>query len=489
MLSENLLTQPWFRWGIAVVLGFPLITLVLTEVIQRLERTRPRLARTFWLIRVAMLPLLAVFVFFRLVLEVSGESTGLRLLITAVLVLTLAIVLSLVNAVVFGAAPASSWRGQAPQLLVDIVRVGLIVIGAALATASIWGVDLGGVVAALGVGGIIIGLAVQDTLASLFGGVALLMDKPFGVGDWIEVDGVEGVVTDINWRTVRLQTRHEDLVVIPNIVFGSQRVLNNSRPHLNHAEILHVGFSYDDPPNKVRDVLLDVAANSPGVLDSPAPRVNTIEYGDSSVDYEVWIYMANFDTMPTVRSEYMTRVWYAARRHQLTIPFPMRTVMHHDARSEQIEENEIDLAQRERSLSEVDGISNLLVPLAADASITEFARGEVLVREGAPADDMLLIIDGEAEGSLIDPTGSKARVARLGPNDFVGVSALLKGQRHIMTVVALTDVRAVILDPVSVGELTDHSAAFAHKLQSLFVTRKSAVDRALHLASLQDQSS
>ncbi len=479
MLRENPFSQNWFIWGLLVVVGFPLLTVVATEMVERLEGDRPLFAKTIRRMRVALFPMLAVFVFVRLVLEESADFLPNKLLLTALLILGISIVLSLVSTIVFAGASETSWRGQAPQLLIDIARFSLIVLGAAFVVAVVWGTNLGGIVAALGVGGIVVGLALQDTLASLFGGIALLIEKPFTVGDWIELNGVEGVVTDINWRTVRLRTRGEDLIVVPNITFGNQMVLNNSKPDLMHVERIELGFSYDDPPNKVKRVLMEVAESVPGVLNDPPPKVRTLGFGDSSVNYKVLLCMPDYDGMPDVRSEFMSRVWYAAGRNGLTIPFPIRTVIHHDAEQAAHRNEAIAELQKEQALDLIDGSEDPLAKLAPMSSLRLYAAGETIVREGEIPDSMLLVVAGNAQGTTTDSSGDQVLVAKLGPNDFVAVSALIRGQHQVMNVTAVSDVSVIALDPDDVGELADQSSAFAHRLQSLFLARTEAVARAL----------
>ena len=104
------------------------------------------------------------------------------------------------------------------------------------------GPRLGQLVTALGVGSIVLGLALQEPLGNLFSGVMLMIERPLGVGDWLTVGGIEGVVVATNWRSVHLQTRNKDLFVVPNSVLAKQSFMNESRPaHLrpgtSHTEI------------------------------------------------------------------------------------------------------------------------------------------------------------------------------------------------------------------------------------------------------------
>ena len=120
--------------------------------------------------------------------------------------------LSLLNVVLFEQAEADTWRSRVPKLLIDLARLFLILLSTAFVLASVWNADLAGLVTALGVSSLVIGLALQDTLGSVMSGIALLFERPFSVGDWLELDGVVGQVIDINWRAVRLLTLEQEMV-------------------------------------------------------------------------------------------------------------------------------------------------------------------------------------------------------------------------------------------------------------------------------------
>ena len=162
--------------------------------------------------------------------------------------------LSLLNAILFGQAKADTWRSRVPKLLIDLFRLFLVLLGGAIVLATVWNTDLAGVVTALGVSSIVIGLALQDTLGSVTSGIALLFERPFTVGDWLRVGDMVGQVIDINWRAVRLQTFEREMVIIPHKLISSEIIRNFSQPLRLHAERIRIGFSYDDPPNLPKQV-------------------------------------------------------------------------------------------------------------------------------------------------------------------------------------------------------------------------------------------
>ena len=482
MLTPSLWSQGWFLWATVLVIGFPVLVIVTGEVATRLRARDSPIAGPLSWVRNVVLPAVVLTLFLRFVLEREGTALDFRLATTIVSILAMATLLSLVSAIVFSSADRDSWRGRAPRLIVDMLRIVLIAVGAAIVIGTVWGVNLGALFAALGVGGIAIGLALQDTLASLMGGIALLSERPFVVDDWIEIDGVEGRVTDINWRTVRLRTRGDDLIVIPNIVFGSQKILNNSRPDIKHVEVVPLGFSYDDPPSTVHAVITEVARSTPGVLADPPPHVRTVNYGDSSIDYEVWIHTADVDTMPLIRSEFMTRVWYAAKRHDLNIPFPIRTVHHTDARV--VAERDAAIEQDRRSVA-LDGLvarTDSVSALDSDAQMQHFARGEVLLRQGELSSGLSLIVSGRARASVTTGGGQTRQVLDLGAGEFFGELAALGFEPNLLTVEAVTDIEVVRVPTSEVQQMVRHSERFAAEMEQVMQARRALVSRAIDVA-------
>ncbi len=180
------------------------------------------------------------------------------------------------------------------QLLVrSVYRWTLIAVAVVMAADQV-GINVAAAVAGLGVAGIAVGFAAQDTLANVIAGIVIFLDRPFVVGDWVEVDGDYGRVSEITLRSTRIRTPRNTWVVIPNkhIV---DAVLEN---HSKHGEIridVPVGIAYKEDIDRAREVLLAAVADLDGVLDDPHPDVVVAGLGSSSVDLtvRVWIHHAD----------------------------------------------------------------------------------------------------------------------------------------------------------------------------------------------------
>ena len=169
--------------------------------------------------------------------------------------------LLIIDVVVFEEADTTTWRAHVSSLLRDLSRFFLVVVGAAFVLSSIGGADLAQLLSAVGVGSMLIGLALQDTMNNLITGITLLAHRTMKLGDWLQV----GEVVEMNWRCVHLTTHHGELVVIPIIEFGEANVRNFSRPNQSHLERMTFNFSEDVAPNHVKYVLRYVAEKTPGV--------------------------------------------------------------------------------------------------------------------------------------------------------------------------------------------------------------------------------
>ena len=203
----DFLSNDWFLWGLVIVVGFPLGVLALGELGYRQRRRGRASAEIFGIVRNLVLPVFVLLLFLEHVLGIEPDSAWLRIVETFLWVSLIHAALAAVNVLVFEEAEAHSWRARVPKLFLDLSRFFMVIVGGAIVLSAVWGRDLGGFLAALGVGSIVLGFALQDTLGNLMSGIALLFERPFSTGEWIKVGGRQGLVVEMNWRSVRIRTR------------------------------------------------------------------------------------------------------------------------------------------------------------------------------------------------------------------------------------------------------------------------------------------
>lgn len=193
------------------------------------------------------------------------------------------------------------------------------------------GVPPASLLAVLGAAGLAIGLALKDSLANIASGVLLIVQKPFHVGDLVQIGGQEGKVTQVRIFTTNLRTLDNRDVVMPNSMVTSQAIINMSRQAERRLEI-KVGVGYEDNLDDARRVLLELAAADARVLKDPAPEVLVTALSESSVDLELRAWVANSDLLHA-RSDLNRAVRETLMTNGLHIPYPTRDlhVYHHDA--------------------------------------------------------------------------------------------------------------------------------------------------------------
>ena len=474
-----ILDPEWMRWTLILIIGFPLSVLILNEAIVALRQREKPFVATIRILRNLLLPILGLLLFLAKVLELPEDGNLIRLVSTLAWIVTIHAFLSGFKVVVFDEASAGSWQSQVPDLLLDLIRFFLVVCMAAIVLSTVWKVDLGGLLTALGVGSLVIGLALQDMLKNLFSGILLLFERPFTLGDWLQVGERIGKVIQINWRSVYLKTRSQSLVVIPNAELAQGNFTNYSRPNPIHVETFRFGFSYDDPPNKALAVIKETALATEGILPKPEPWVRTIGYGDFSIDYEVGFFLSSYEDMPRIRNQFVTRIWYAAKRHHLTIPYPIQTEYQIDPSKLPQPDPDAQVAEVIRSLPNFGALAcQLIEENQAKTIIRHYAKDEEIFQEGDRLLGLYLLLQGKVTLLVRDRHGNYQQILQLSQGEFFGESALLAGEHSDVSAIAAEDVEIALLDGKVVGNLLQKMPRLAREFSELMRNRRHATSQA-----------
>jgi small conductance mechanosensitive channel len=210
------------------------------------------------------------------------------------------------------------------NLALPLVRWAFVAIGV-LAAVEQMGFNVGSLLAGVGIAGLAIGLAAQETLANLLAGFLLLWDRPFRIGDTVTISGVNGTVTGIGLRSTRLRTLEQREVTLPNKEVAATNIVN----HSSFRAIRHnVPFSigYRESVARVRELLLAAVAQDPGALREPAPQVVVTALGESGVALELRVWVATPVADSASLFWYLELVHATLGRAGVEIPFPQRTL-------------------------------------------------------------------------------------------------------------------------------------------------------------------
>lgn len=473
----EILSTDWFVWGVGLILVFQLLVILLGEAIYRADRRTLPIGGIFRALRNIVLPLAVLFVFLTRLLELERESVVVRLVETALWVSVVYAVLLVFNVLVFENAAKESWRSRAPKLFQDLIRLLLVVIGAAIVLSVVWRQDLGGLIAALGVGSIVLGLALQETLGNLMSGIALFFERPFSVGDWISVGGKSGQVVQITWRSVHLRTAERNLLVLPNSALGRETITNYSQPTDQQMLRLSFSFGLDAPPNRVKQVLLSVAHEIAFISKDPEPRAVACEVLEDRIRYEARVSIEHGRYMPEVTDRFTSAVWYAARRAGLPLPLPHAVEMQvRDVAQDPLHEQQ----RMESLLRKAEGLRVLpdeaIQRLASDAHLVLFGAGEHLIVAGEVPRNVYVITSGEALGTYPNKSAEAGSI-RYGANEVLGVTSLARAQVSDTQVVAVTDVEAVVIAGDVVARALQEHPALNNQVARIWQARADVLRR------------
>jgi small-conductance mechanosensitive channel len=219
----------------------------------------------------------------------------------------------------------------ATSLTKNLAQIAAACIGAGVLLHHL-GISITPMLTALGVGGLAVALALQDTLGNLFGGFYITVAGQVRLGDYIKLNsGEEGYVTDISWRSTTLRQRSNNYVIVPNSKLAQAIVTNFNLPEKRMSVSVQVGVSYDADPDQVERALLEVATQAAseiaGMDADHAPSVRfSPGFGESTLDFQLNVQITEFEQQFVVQHELRKRILRRFREEKIDMPFPTRTV-------------------------------------------------------------------------------------------------------------------------------------------------------------------
>ncbi|MFW6130745.1 MAG: mechanosensitive ion channel family protein, partial [Atribacterota bacterium] len=211
----------------------------------------------------------------------------------------------------------------------NLLKLFILIIGIMIIMQSL-GIKITPMITALGIGGLAVALALQDTLSNLFAGLHIIFAGQIRVGDFVKLDsGQKGVVTDITWRNSTIRTRGNNIVVIPNSKLSQAIVVNYYLKKKAMRVLVPVGVSYDSDLDKVEKVTVEVAKdvmeNVDGGVPKFEPKVRFHTFNDFSIDMNVILRAKEYDKKYKVQHEFVKRLHKRYNEKGIVIPFPIRT--------------------------------------------------------------------------------------------------------------------------------------------------------------------
>jgi small-conductance mechanosensitive channel/CRP-like cAMP-binding protein len=452
---------------------------------------RPRYITLFWPTAVtAALAMSAMLVIGMAANDDTASEMPLEVSVaTAVLLLSTAwLVCKLIDVFFWEAVVQRRTSVAPPRLLVDLVRLLVVLIFASIIVLVIWGEEkVRPLLLSSGVVGIIIGFALQRMIGDFFSGIALNIERPFRIGDWISIDDTAGRVIEINWRATHLVTLDNISVIMPNSEIAAKRVLNYNQPGAPFRTEVPVTLEYAVPHDQAKRALLAAIRATEGVLETPAPDVVVRAFGNDGVEYRCRFYIDTYDqinTVPDRVADSISRhIWQAG----FAVPYPKRDVYHDRMPPRHVDRS----TDRDILLQRVSLFASLsedqLRQLAARLVVHEVTPGQSVITQGQPGDSLYVIVEGLFDAYVSTDDLAPQRVGRLHPGEFFGENAMLTGGTRAATVTAVTAATVYELHRDTLADFLQSHQEFAAALSDVLAARRLRTDKALASPDIEQQ--
>lgn len=459
----------------AVLLFGVLLSLMLRTVIAAPNRSR---------LRTPALMLIAAGVIW-LVLEVWALADTSRQAFRVIPLLLMLLAFGrLASVMLFDWALSRRLRRDAPRIVRDIAEGALMIVAIMIAL-RVAGVEAVPLVATSTVITAILGLSLQDTLGNLFAGLALQAQRPFDIGEWIQLDpaGLQvGRVVEMNWRATKLSTADNQELNVPNGQLARTPILNLSRPGGSYRRVIDVHLPYEYPTRFCCDVIERALVGIPNLLIEPAPSVFTSAFLDQGIRYRIIVYVRLFEHRDGADIAIRDRLWYALRRANIPIARGAGVPVGAPPGSAERERE-----TRNKAIRQVDFLRDLpdsaVATLASDAYTESFAPGEVVVRQGALGEELYLCLSGELVVTLQVETGETHEIARITQGGLFGEFAQVTGEARAATVQAVKVCELAVIGRSAFTAVLQGNPEFAELISQRLAERRAALDAAEQAAS------
>ena len=378
------------------------------------------------------------------------------------------------NAAIFDFAFRIRRGYEAPSLVRNIFTLVAFTILFVVIFKSLYSeVNLGALFTTSAIFGVIIGLALQDTLGNFFSGISLHADRPFQVGDVIVVGQQKhtGVVEGITWRAIKIRTFQNHVVLVSNSNAAKEAIEVCPRDNLN-ARLVLFETVYTDSPAKTIHVIREVVRDADNVSQKIVPIVRIRNLGDSAIEWEIKYWLDDYakynDTDALVRQ----RVWYALRRSGLTFGSPARTI-------------QVERKRAAKPVTAAEGITDRLSAVAVFAPLSTeeieqlaaatvghvFAPGETLIRAGEEGSSMFVVHNGRVQVQVTE-NGRPRTVAVLSEGDFFGEMGLFTGEPRTANVIALDETEVLEIGHAAMKLLFETNPGLAESISWTIAERK-----------------
>lgn len=387
---------------------------------------------------------------------------------------------------------------EAPKLLVDMTAVVIAVFAIGFALAYVYGVSPTGFLTTSGIVIAIVGFALRSMISDLFTGIALGVERPFAIGDWVEIEGgTVGKVVEMNWRATRLITRDDVSVVIPNSRLATLPFKNFSQPERCFRDRFDIVLDYDVTAYQAERLLLSAVNQIPEIAAiNREATVRILEYMDRGVRWEVRYWVPDYPSRSKLRYQVKRNILRNLHYSSIAVPRAKIELTHNGRRRAfSAEEEDLNFFRQTDLLATLT--SEEMTMLAANAERRLVMQGRPVVRQGDHSASLYIVREGLLDVAVADGRGGETLVGHLVPGSFFGEMSLLTGAPAGATVTPDVDslvfvVTREYLEPVirkrpELAQLMSQILASRQMLNARRLAEKDAATLERETASLTEQ--
>ncbi|WP_224982121.1 mechanosensitive ion channel family protein [Geomonas agri] len=228
----------------------------------------------------------------------------------------------------YGARVAGAEVSRQIMPLVEKLCTIFLVVTALIITLKHFNYDILSLVTALGVGSLAIGLAAKDTLANMVSGFTLMIDRPFRIGDRIQLGTQVGDVIDIGLRSTKIKGADNTFLIIPNSELCNSTLVNMAFPDVRVKGRVNIGIGYECDVERAKNLMVQTALSAPDVLKEPKPDAYFMNFGDSALNLSLFFWVADYTHTVSATDQINSALLQCFQDNGITIPYPTRTVIH-----------------------------------------------------------------------------------------------------------------------------------------------------------------
>ena len=367
---------------------------------------------------------------------------------------------------------------SSPKILRDLIFIVGSLVLIALTLKEQASIDLVGLVTTSAVLTAVIGLAAQDPLKDLIGGLSLQLEQVIREGDWVEIDGQIGRVQSISWRDTEINSRFGSRLIFPHTNSNSSTIQNFTKNGV-HGNQLIIGLDYNMPPDRAKAIMQKISDNHPLVLRSPASIVQIRSFEESCINYEWVNWQKDFGQSRALRGDLQEQLWYALQREGFSFPFSVRDVRitKNNEQPKPHSPSKNNLSQSIRQLLRENQLfsilsDNQIQKMVEMSSFCSYGPGEIIAKENEDGDSLFMLINGHVSIRKPSSPHKYAEIAQLQRGDIFGEMTVFTGTTRSATIQSISKVDLLEVSRQAIAELIDEEPDLLERFGQLISDRQ-----------------